>query len=126
MIYSNIYDENGNERTNCTVIFITLNSEEEITSITNGGKVTGVSSTGLTFVVEHLVAEQIDKFEVIGRNLVLKDGEELIPPVKTERELQREELLRQIAELDAAEDEPVDIEEQTDAPLLDYTEQPSE
>ena len=109
MIYSNIYDENGNERTNCTVIFITLNSENKITSITNGGKVTGVSSTGLTFVVEHLVAEQIDKFEVIGRELVLKDGEELIPPVKTEKELQIESIERQLAALKAESDEPSEV-----------------
>lgn len=114
MIYSNIYDENGNDRKNCTVIFITVGDDGEITSITNGGKVLGVSSTGLSFVVDPLIAEQIDKFEVNGRNLVLKDGEELIPPVKTEKEKMIEEMERQLAALKAEPDEHADTEENTE------------
>lgn len=125
MIYKSLYDEQGNERSSATIIFIEANEFGEMTSIVNGGKVIGVSSTGLSFVVDSLVAEQIDKFEVIGRDLVLKEGEELIPPVKSEKELKREALLRQIAELDA-EEESEDTEEQTDAPLLDYTDEPPE
>ena len=83
-------------------------------------------STGTMFIVDEWLIEQLNKIQFKDGTLSVKEGEELVPPVKTEKELKREELLRQIAELDAAEDEPSDIEEQTDAPLLDYTEQPTE
>lgn len=82
--------------------------------------------TGTLFIVDDWLIPQLDKVQFIDGVLSVKDGEELIPPVKSEKELQREALLKQIAELDAAEDKPADAEGQTDAPLLDYTEQPSE
>lgn len=126
MIYKTLYADNGSERSNCSVIFIEVNETGEITSITNGGKVIGVSSSGLTFVVENIVLEQIDKFEVIGRDLVLKDGEEIIPPVKSEKELQIEAIERQLAALKAEPDEPTDTEEQAETPLLDYTDESAE
>lgn len=65
-------------------------------------------STGTMFIVDEWLIDQLDKVQFKDGTLSVKAGEELIPPVKSEKELKREELLRQIAELDAAEDEPAD------------------
>lgn len=81
---------------------------------------------GTLFIVDDWLIPQLDKVQFKDGTLSVKEGEELVPPVKSEKELKREELLRQIAELDAAEDEPADTEGQTDAPLLDYTDEPTE
>lgn len=78
------------------------------------------------FIVDDWLIPQLDKVEFIDGSLSVKDGEELIPPAKTEKELQIEAIERQLAALKAELDEPVDIEEQTDAPLLDYTDEPAE
>ena len=78
------------------------------------------------FIVDDWIIPQLGKVEFIDGTLSVKDGEELMPPAKTEKELQIEAIERQLAALKAEPDEPVDIEEQTDTPLLDYTEQPAE
>ena len=67
-------------------------------------------STGTMFIVDDWLIDQLGKVQFIDGTLSVKDGEELIPPVKSEKELQREELLRQLALLDA------DTEEVTDEP----------
>ena len=78
------------------------------------------------FIVDDWIIPQLDKMEFIDGTLSVKDGEELMPPAKTEKELQIEAIERQLAALKAEMDEEVNNEEQTDAPLLNYTEQPSE
>ena len=84
-------------------------------------------STGTMFIVDEWLIDQLNKIQFKDGALSVKEGEELVPPVKSEKELKREELLRQIAELDAAEDEPRDIEEPPEEQLLlDYTDDPSE
>lgn len=65
---------------------------------------------GVLFIVDDWVIPQIDKIRFVDGTLLVKDGEELIPPVKSEKEKQREELLRQLALLDA------DTEESTEQP----------
>ncbi|MEK4555542.1 hypothetical protein [Jeotgalicoccus sp. FSL K6-3177] len=105
-----------------------------ITSTDDDGKIDlymhGIAFTpernGTMFIVDEWLIPQIDKVQFKDGELSVKDGAELIPPVKSEKELKREALLKQIAELDAAEEEPADTEEQTDAPLLDYTDEPAE
>ena len=57
--------------------------------------------SGILFIVDDWLIEQLDKVKFIDGVLSVKDGEEIIPPVKTERELQREALLKQLAELDS-------------------------
>ena len=56
---------------------------------------------GVLFIVDDWVIPQIDKIRFVDGTLLVKDGEELIPPVKSEKELQREALLKQLAELDS-------------------------
>ena len=57
--------------------------------------------TGTLFIVDDWLIPQLDKVNFLDGVLSVKDGEELIPPVKTEKELQREALLKQLAELDS-------------------------
>lgn len=78
------------------------------------------------FIVDDWIIPQLDKVEFIDGTLSVKDGEELMPPAKTEKELQIEAIERQLAALKAEMDEEVNNEEQTDAPLLNYIEQPAE
>lgn len=56
---------------------------------------------GVLFIVDDWVIPQIDKIIFVDGTLLVKDGDELIPPVKNEKELQREALLKQLAELDS-------------------------
>lgn len=120
MIYDNL-----NEMPNRRIAFITTDDEGLILSSTVSKGAVATDRTGSTLIVDDYVADQITKFRFINGELVLNDGEELIVPVKSEKELKREALLRQIAELDA-EEESEDTEEQKDAPLLDYTDEPAE
>ena len=62
------------------------------------------------FIVDDWLIDQLDKVVFKDGTLQVKDGEQLVEPVKSEKELQREELLRQLALLDA------DTEESTDEP----------
>ena len=56
---------------------------------------------GVLFIVDDWVIPQIDKIRFVDGTLLVKDGEDLIPPVKTKIELQREALLKQLAELES-------------------------
>lgn len=53
------------------------------------------------FIVDEWLIPQLEKVQFNEGVLSVKAGEELIPPVKTEKELQREALLKQLAELDS-------------------------
>lgn len=57
--------------------------------------------SGYQFIVDEYIIGQIDKLKVVDGNLILKDGETLTTPVRTEKELQREALLKQLAELES-------------------------
>lgn len=52
------------------------------------------------------IIPQLDKVLFVGGELKVKDGEEIVPPVKTERQLQIEKLQRQLAELESMPDKP--------------------
>lgn len=125
-IYDNLQSEYGNMVPGRCMLFITKYDDEgNINEFLSG--VAGVPQTnGTMFIVDEWLIEQLDKVQFVDGVLSVKDGEEIIPPVKSEKQLRMEELQRQMAELQAMPDEPADTEEQTDAPLLDYTEQPSE
>jgi len=58
--------------------------------------------------VDEWLIEQLDKVQFIDGTLSAKDGEELMPPVKSERQLQIEAIERQLAALKA------DAQEQSD------------
>lgn len=120
-IYESLRDENGNMVSGRTKLFI-LSTEEDgsIRDFLSGYAIVP-ESQGSLFITDEHVVEQIDKLQFKGGDLSVKYGEELIPPVKSEKELKREALLRQIAELDAEEDSE-DTEEHTDDVFKEYDE----
>ena len=67
-------------------------------------------NNGTIFIVDDWLIDQLDKVIFKDGTLQVKDGERLDEPVKSEKEKQREELLRQLALLDA------DTEESTEQP----------
>lgn len=121
MIYESI--DNMPDR---RIAFITTDSEGLILSSTVSKTAVSTNMTGSTLIVDDYVADQITKFRFINGELILIDGEKIIVPVKTEKELQIEAIERQLAALKAKPDEEVNNKEQTNAPLLNYTDEPSE
>ena len=113
-IYDNLRDENGNDVFGRSMLFITKTDEHG----NIGECITGVAGAPLTngtmFIVDDWLIDQLDKIQFIAGALSVKDGEELIPPVKSEKQKAMEELQRQMAELQAMPDEPADTEENTD------------
>ena len=100
-IYNNLRDENGNDVLGRSMLFITKIDEDG----NIGEFLSGIAGTPMTngtmFIVDDWLIDQLDKIQFIDSTLSVKDGETLIPPVKTEKELQREALLKQLAELDS-------------------------
>ena len=100
MIYKSLFDSEGNEVTSRKLIFITTEDDGTITSTTSSQSL-AVNRTGFVYVVDENVLNNIDKFEVINGNLQLRKGETIEKVVKSEKELQREALLKQLAELES-------------------------
>lgn len=102
-IYNNIRDENDVFIKGRTFLFISNNDIDEQGNINTPIFGLGFSpeTSGNLFIVDEWLIEQLDKVQFIDGVLSVKDGETLTPPVKTERELQREALLKQLAELDS-------------------------
>ena len=101
--YDELRDENGityKERTRLFIRNSEINSEGEFGEF-ESGNATVFDASGYQFIVDDYVISQIDKLKVVDGKLILKDGETLTSPVKTEKELQREALLKQLAELDS-------------------------
>ena len=109
-IYDNIKDENGIEDPNRTRLFITKVDDSGTISEFLSGNSAVPMTNGTLFIVDDWLIDQLDKVVFKDGTLQVKEGEQLDEPVKSEKELQREELLRQLALLDA------DTEEQTDEP----------
>ena len=103
-VYNSIKDEHGNLIAGVTKLFIISTQSDH----TIGKFISGIAcvpeGNGTMFIVDEWLIPQIDKILFVDGALSVKDGEELIPPVKSEKELKREALLRKIAELDAMED----------------------
>lgn len=126
--YDELRDENGITYKGRTRLFVRhseINSEGEFGEFESGNAAV-FDASGYQFIVDDYVISQINKLKIVDGSLVVRDGEEIIPPTKTEKELKIEEIERQLAALKAELGEPVDIEEQADAPLLDYTDEPTE
>ena len=126
--YDELRDENGITYKGRTRLFVRhseINSEGGFGEFESGNAAV-FDASGYQFIVDDYVISQINKLKIVDGSLVVRDGEEIIPPTKTEKELKIEEIERQLAVLKAELGEPVDIEEQADAPLLDYTEESSE
>lgn len=101
-IYDDLRDEHGNMISNRTKLFVLSYDEDSgnIKDFLNGYAVVP-EKNGTLFIVDDYLIEQINKVKLIDGQLVLKDGEEIVPPVKTDLELQEEELEKQLAELRA-------------------------
>ena len=100
LIYKNLYDDDGNEVSGRKILFVAAEDDGTITSSTSSQSL-AVNRTGFVYVVDENVLNNIDKFEVINGNLQLRKGEVLEEVVKSEKELQREALLKQLAELES-------------------------
>ena len=110
-VYNDIKDDKQNVIPGLTKLFIEdVDENGTILNILHGPTVVPERS-GILFIVDDWLIEQLDKVQFIDGVLSVKDGEQLDEPVKSEKEKQREELLRQLALLDA------DTEEQTDEPV---------
>ena len=109
-IYDSIKDEYGNVIDGVTKLFIVSTKPDN----TVGKFISGIAcvpeGNGTMFIVDDWLIPQIDKLQFKDGTLQVKEGEQLDEPVKSEKEKQREELLRQLALLDA------DTEEVTDEP----------
>lgn len=125
-IYSSFRDSEGNSIKGRIKLFIRQTDEVGNIELFQSGIMVSPEENGTMFIVDDWLIPQIDKVQFKDGMLSVKEGEELIPPAKTEKELQIEAIERQLAALKAEPDEPTDTEDQTDTPLLDYTEQPSE
>ena len=109
-IYDNIKDENGIEDPNRTRLFITKVDDSGAVSEFLSGNSAVPMTNGTLFIVDDWLIDQLDKVIFKDGTLQVKEGEQLDEPVKSEKEKQREELLRQLALLDA------DTEDTTDEP----------
>ena len=109
-IYDSIKDANGIEDPNRTRLFITKVDDSGAVSEFLSGNSAVPMTNGTLFIVDDWLIDQLDKVVFKDGTLQVKEGEQLDEPVKSEKELQREELLRQLALLDA------DTEEVTDEP----------
>ena len=100
-IYDKLRDEHGELVNGRTKLFVkSCDDVGVILEFTHGVAFT-VEESGTQFIVDEWLIEQLDKVKFIDGVLSVKDGEELIPPVKSEKELQREALLKQLAELES-------------------------
>lgn len=100
-VYNDIKDDKQNVIQGLTKLFI--EDVDENGTILNSlhGPTVVPERSGTLFIVDDWLIEQLDKVQFVDGVLSVKDDEELITPVKTERELQREALLKQLAELDS-------------------------
>ena len=108
-IYDSLY-ENGVTVNGRTKLFVREVDEDGTIGNHDYGIAFTPDSTGTLFIVDNWLIDQLDKVIFKDGTLQVKEGEQLDEPVKSEKELQREELLRQLALLDA------DTEEVTDEP----------
>ena len=111
-IYNSLRDENDTLLPNRTILFIRKDEIEENGEFELYSYGLGVSldGSGYSFIVDDWLIDQLDKVVFKDGTLKVKDGEQLDEPVKSEKEKKREELLRQLALLDA------DTEDTTDEP----------
>ena len=100
-VYNDIKDDKQNMIPGLTKLFI--EDADDAGTILNylHGPLIVPERSGTLLIVDDWLIDQLDKIQFVDGSLKVKEGEELIPPVKTEKELQREALLKQLAELDS-------------------------
>lgn len=100
-VYNNLRDVYDNLINGRTKLFIKSTKEDGSIDDYIRGLAFTPEGNGTMFIVDDWLIPQLDKVQFIDGVLSVKDSEELIPPVKTEKELQREALLKQLAELES-------------------------
>ena len=100
-IYGSIRNDKGALIAGRTKLFIEETDDSGTILKSKGGTLLTPEGTGTMFIVDDWLIDQLDKVQFIDGVLSVKDGETLIPPAKTDKELQREALLKQLAELDS-------------------------
>ncbi|TDM15692.1 hypothetical protein [Macrococcus bovicus] len=100
-LYDSLVDANGFEIKGRTRLFIAASDIQSDGTINTfkAGSSTIIDVSGLLFIVDDYLIEQIDKVRVDGRTLKLKDGQVLDEPPKSDTQLQMEELQRQMLAL---------------------------
>lgn len=102
-IYENIRDRSRNIVSGRTKLFIEdADSDGNIINYLHGTSVVPDTS-GSLFIVDDWLIPQIEKIKFVDGELVVKDGESLDAPVKSDKELEIESLRRQIEELENSE-----------------------
>ena len=109
-IYNSLRDEYGDLIDGRTKLFIKSTKDDGTINDYIRGLAFTPEDNGTMFIIDEWLIEQLDKVQFVDGVLSVKEGEQLDEPVKSEKEKQREELLRQLALLDA------DTEEVTDEP----------
>ena len=100
-LYDDIRLSDGSIASGRTKLFIKETLDDGTISNCQTGSLLIPDGAGTILIVDDWLIDQLDKVQFIDGVLSVKDGEELIPPVKSEKELQREALLKQLAELDS-------------------------
>lgn len=110
-IYEGYRDYNGNSINDRTILFLRNSDIDEDGSIKTYAAGPGVSAdvSGRVLIVDDWLIPQLGKVKFLDGVLSVKEGEELIPPVKTEKELQIEAIERQLAALKAEPDEEANV-----------------
>ena len=104
-VYNSIRDENGNINRDRTKLFVLSTLEDGSIADYLDGYAVVPEDSGTLFIVDQWMIDQVDKLKLSEGQLVVKDGEAIEAPKKSEDELQEEELLRQLAELRAKRSE---------------------
>ena len=100
-VYEDLRDRTGNLIRGRTKLFLKNSDLDGDIEEYLSGVACVPEGNGIMFIVDDWLIDQLDKIQFVEGTLKVKEGEELIPPVKTEKELQREALLKQLAELDS-------------------------
>ena len=100
-LYDDVRLSDGSIASGRTKLFIKETLDDGTISNCQTGSLLLPDGAGTIFIVDEWLIDQLDKVQFKEGVLSVKDDEELIPPIKTERELQREALLKQLAELDS-------------------------
>lgn len=104
-IYRSIYEEGSNLINGRTKLFIKETLEDGSIGNHEYGIACTPSETGTLLIVDDWLIPQIHKIQFKDGELSVKESESLDPPAKSEKELQREALLKQLAELDSQSSE---------------------
>ena len=100
-LYDDVRLSDGSIASGRTKLFIKETLDDGSISNCQTGSLLIPDGAGTILIVDDWLIDQLDKVQFIDGVLSVKNGETLTPPVKTEKELQREALLKQLAELDS-------------------------